>query len=41
MFERDSRSTPETVWSNNRTVLGPGLLMILVALVVGLLSALR
>jgi hypothetical protein len=41
MYERDSSSKLDSVWSDNRTVLGPGFLMLLVALVVGLLTALR
>lgn len=41
MYPRDSSSKLDTVWSDNRTVLGPGLLMILVALFVGLLGTLR
>ena len=41
MYKRESTTTPDTVWSDNRTILGPAFLMLLIPIVLAVLAVVR
>ena len=41
MYERESTTTPDSVWSDNRTILGPAFLVLLIPIVLAVLTAVR